>query len=54
MQNLLSRNEAIARAYYVEHGFLPYDMIVKLVNDGFVVPELEKLWDEERANGVAQ
>jgi hypothetical protein len=43
----LSRNEEKARAYYWLWGCLPLDMAAMLVEDGYIIEELEREWDEE-------
>jgi hypothetical protein len=42
-----SRNETRAREYYRLWGCLPLDMTVMLVEDGYIIEDLERSWDEE-------
>lgn len=50
MPNSLSRNEERSRAYYWLWHCLPLDYAAALVEDGFIIEELTKLWDMEFAN----
>ena len=43
----MTRNEERARAYYWLWGSLPLDIAALLVEDGYIIRELEQKWDEE-------
>jgi hypothetical protein len=47
MPSFLSHNEEVARACYRRWGCLPLDMAAMLVEDGYIIEELEREWDEE-------
>ncbi len=52
MLTLRSANEARARVYYWLWGVLPVDWAAELVEDGFIISELEASWDREFQNEI--